>query len=153
MEYDLDGMDVLFVAGFGPITQSTPASREFYVAALGLPLKPMPGNEEYLLTEHDAIGGVKHFALWPLDKAALSCFGKPVWPAHLPVPQAWLELDVEDIALATRILEQNGYALLTRLKEEPWGQTVTRFLSPEGILMAITHTPFLREAASAEETA
>lgn len=34
MEYDLDGMDVLFVAGFGPITQSTPASREFYVAAL-----------------------------------------------------------------------------------------------------------------------
>ena len=56
MEYDLDGMDVLFVAGFGPITQSTPASREFYVAALGLPLKPMPGNEEYLLTEHDAIG-------------------------------------------------------------------------------------------------
>lgn len=29
MEYDLDGMDVLFVAGFGPITQSTPASRSF----------------------------------------------------------------------------------------------------------------------------
>ncbi len=24
MEYYLDGMDVLFVAGFGPITQSTP---------------------------------------------------------------------------------------------------------------------------------
>ncbi|MBX4774100.1 glyoxalase, partial [Klebsiella oxytoca] len=55
MEYDLDGMDVLFVAGFGPITQSTPASREFYVAALGLPLKPMPGNEEYLLTEQHAL--------------------------------------------------------------------------------------------------
>ncbi len=34
------------------------------MAALGLPLKPMPGNEAYLLTEHDAIGGVKHFALW-----------------------------------------------------------------------------------------
>ena len=57
MEYDLDGMDVLFVAGFGPITQSAAASRDFYVAALGLPLKPMPGNEEYLLTEHDALGG------------------------------------------------------------------------------------------------
>lgn len=63
MEYDLDGMDVLFVAGFGPITQSAAASRDFYVAALGLPLKPMPGNEAYLLTEHDALGGVKHFAL------------------------------------------------------------------------------------------
>lgn len=74
MEYDLDGMDVLFVAGFGPITQSTPASREFYVAALGLPLKPMPGNEEYLLTEQHALDGVKHFALWPLAQAARSCF-------------------------------------------------------------------------------
>lgn len=82
MEYDLDGMDVLFVAGFGPITQSTPASREFYVAALGLPLKPMPGNEEYLLTEHDAIGGVKHFALWPLAQAARSCFDADLWPDY-----------------------------------------------------------------------
>ncbi|STW29416.1 glyoxalase family protein [Klebsiella michiganensis] len=27
MEYDLDGMDVLFVAGFGPITQSTPGQQ------------------------------------------------------------------------------------------------------------------------------
>lgn len=87
MEYDLDGMDVLFVAGFGPITQSTPASREFYVAALGLPLKPMPGNEEYLLTEHDAIGGVKHFALWPLAQAARSCFDADLWPDYLPVPR------------------------------------------------------------------
>ena len=153
MTKDFTDIAVLFVEGFGPITQNTALSHAFYGETLGLPLKRMAGNDDYLLTEQDALAGVKHFALWPLEKAALSCFGEPVWPANLPVPQAWLELDVEDIASATRILEQNGYALLTRLKEEPWGQTVTRFLSPEGILTAITHTPFLREAASAEETA
>lgn len=61
------------------------------------------------------------------------------------MPQSWLEMDVADIEAATRILEQAGYRLLARLRQEPWGQTVTRFLSPEGILMAVTHTPFLRE--------
>ena len=128
MEYDLDGMDVLFVAGFGPITQSTPASREFYVAALGLPLKPMPGNEEYLLTEHDAIGG-----------------DADLWPDYLPVPQAWVEFEVRDINTATDALKARGYRLLVDNRIEPWGQTVTRLLSPEGLLTGITVTPWLRE--------
>lgn len=146
-----EGIRVLFVAGFGPVVADREKSDKLYRKVLALPLRHEDGYEGYWHSQ--CLEGVKHFALWPLDKAALSCFGEPDWPAHLPVPQAWLELDVEDIASATRILEQNGYALLTRLKEEPWGQTVTRFLSPEGILTAITHTPFLREAASAEETA
>ena len=145
-----EGIRVLFVAGFGPVVTDSDKSDKLYRKVLALPLRHEEGYEGYWHSQ--CLEGVKHFALWPLDKAALSCFGEEVWPANLPVPQAWLELDVEDIASATRILEQNGYALLTRLKEEPWGQTVTRFLSPEGILTAITHTPFLREAASAEET-
>ncbi len=65
MSHDFADIDVLFIAGFGPITRSTSQSRDFYCQALGLPLKPMPGNEAYLLSEQDAIGGVKHFALWP----------------------------------------------------------------------------------------
>ena len=146
-----EGIRVLFVAGFGPVVADRDKSDKLYRKVLALPLRHEDGYEGYWHSQ--CIEGVKHFALWPLDKAALSCFGKPAWPANLPVPQAWLELDVEDIVAATRILEQGGYALLTRLKEEPWGQTVTRFLSPEGILMALTHTPFLREAASVEETA
>ncbi|EPZ1174699.1 glyoxalase [Klebsiella oxytoca] len=145
MEYDLDGMDVLFVAGFGPITQSTPASREFYVAALGLPLKPMPGNEEYLLTEQHALDGVKHFALWPLAQAARSCFDSDLWPDYLPVPQAWVEFEVRDIDTATDALKARGYRLLVDNRVEPWGQTVTRLLSPEGLLAGITVTLWLRE--------
>ncbi len=146
-----DGIRVLFVAGFGPVVADPDASGKLYRKVLGLPLRHEEGYEGYWHSQ--CLEGVKHFALWPLEKAALSCFGEEVWTERLPVPQAWLDLDVEDIFSATRILEQNGYELLLRLKEEPWGQTVTRFLSPEGILMAVTHTPFLREASSAEETA
>lgn len=61
MSQEFADIDVMFIAGFGPITQSTSQSRDFYCQALGLPLKPMPGNEAYLLSEQDAIGGVKHF--------------------------------------------------------------------------------------------
>ena len=137
------GIDVLFVAGFGPIVKDRKASEHLYRDLLRLPLESIEGYDGYWHT--GKVGGVRHFALWPLDKAAHSCFGRDDWPADLPVPQSWLEMDVADIKAATRILEQAGCRLLTRLREEPWGQTVTRFLSPEGILMAVTHTPFLRE--------
>ena len=35
--------------------------------------------------------------------------------------------------------------MLIKNKTEPWGQTVSRFLSPEGLLIGITLTPALRE--------
>jgi hypothetical protein len=42
-------------------------------------------------------------------------------------------------------LKEAGYELLVEAREEPWGQSVTRFLSPDGILLALTHTPWLRK--------
>ena len=136
-------IDVLFIAGFGPIVTDQEASERLYRDLLRLPLESIEGYGGYWHTAK--VQGVKHFALWPLDKAAMSCFGTSQWPTELPVPQAWLEVDVADINTATDILEQAGYRLLVRLQQEPWGQTVTRFLSPEGLLAAITDTPFLRD--------
>ncbi|MNG76439.1 glyoxalase [Serratia plymuthica] len=145
MEQQFAGLGVLFIAGFGPITRQTEHSKAFYVDVLGLPLKPMPGNSDYLLAEHGALDGVKHFALWPLAQAAQSCFGSEQWPADLPVPQAWMEFDVADMALATQGLIDKGYRLLVANREEPWGQSVTRLLSPEGLLVGVTFTPWLRD--------
>ena len=88
---------------------------------------------------------MRHFALWPLDQAARSCFGTDTWPEEYAVPQGWVEFDVADILAATEELETRGYHLLITAKEEPWGQTVTRLLGPEGLLVGITHTPALRE--------
>ena len=76
-------IDVLFVAGFGPIVRDAAASREFYSGALGLPFKEDANG--YLHTGE--LDGVKHFALWPLAQAAESCFDTDQWPGHLPVPQ------------------------------------------------------------------
>lgn len=59
-------------------------------------------------------------------------------------PCAWLEFDVEDIDEATRELGEQGYRLLVTARREPWEQVVTRFLSPEWILVGITITPSMR---------
>ncbi len=141
-----EGITVLFIAGFGPIVADQAASEGLYRDLLRLPLEAIEGYEGYWHTNQ--VAGVKHFALWPLDKASQSCFGHGRWPADLPVPQAWLEVDVADVEAATLALEKTGHTPLVRLKTEPWGQIVTRFLSPEGLLLAVTHTPWLRDGAA-----
>jgi catechol 2,3-dioxygenase-like lactoylglutathione lyase family enzyme len=136
----LKQIGVLFVAGFGPIVRDAGASRKFYSEELGLPLKE--DSNGYLHTGE--LDGVKHFALWPLAQAAESCFGTDRWPGTIPIPQAWVEFDVADIASATAELKSRGYQLLVANRKEPWGQVVTRLLGPEGLLVGITHTPQLR---------
>lgn len=143
-------MRVLFVAGFGPIVRKGTASQELYMEAFGMALK----KEEtfgrafkekeggYLYVED--LEGVKHFALWPLSQVADACFGRPSWPRDVVVPQAWIDFDVEDLGNATAELESRGYRLLVSDKKEPWGQMVTRLISPEGLLVGLTVTPWLR---------
>ena len=62
----------------------------------------------------------------------------------MPVPQGGIEFDVEDSDQAVRELQAAGYKLLVAGRVEPWGQTVTRLLSPEGLLIGITVTPWMR---------
>jgi catechol 2,3-dioxygenase-like lactoylglutathione lyase family enzyme len=135
-------LKVLFVAGFGPLVKEPAKSKQFYVDTLGLPLEPMPHDDSYYHGEN--LPGVKHFALWPLTAAAQSCFGTDEWSKEVPEPHSWLEFDVEDVASATQVLKERGFKLLVEAREEPWGQTVTRMLSPEGILIGITFTPWMR---------
>jgi hypothetical protein len=136
----IEGINVRFIAGFGPIVRDANQSRKLYGNTLGIAFKEEGGG--YLHTE--ALAGAKTFALWPLSHAAQSCFGTDRWPDNVPAPQAWLEFDVEDVRQATAILESKGYRFLLKSKEEPWGQTVSRLLSPEGLLVGITFTPALR---------
>ncbi len=60
-------------------------------------------------------------------------------------PQAWLEFDVDDVAEATREMEERGYKLLVANRTEPWGQVVSRLISPEGLLVGLTMTPWMRK--------
>jgi catechol 2,3-dioxygenase-like lactoylglutathione lyase family enzyme len=135
------GTKVLFIAGFGPIDRDLAESRALYRDSLGILFHEDAGG--YLHT--GALQGAKHFALWPLSQAAHSCFGSDSWPDNIPVPQAWLEFEVDDVERATFELESHGHRMLIKNKTEPWGQTVSRFLSPEGLLIGITLTPSLRD--------
>jgi catechol 2,3-dioxygenase-like lactoylglutathione lyase family enzyme len=137
----IGNIKILFVAGFGPIVRDADASHELYCESLGIPFKEESGG--YLHTE--ALRGARSFALWPLSQAAQSCFGKDSWPDDIPIPQAWLEFDVDSVEKATTELASRGYRMLVRSREEPWGQTVSRFMSPEGLLVGITFTPGMRE--------
>jgi hypothetical protein len=131
---------VLFIAGFGPIVREATASRKLYNQILGIGFKEE--NDGYLHTE--ALKGAKSFALWPLSQAAQSCFGNDSWPQEIPAPQAWLEFDVESVEKATEELESQGHRMLVRNKKEPWGQIVSRFITPEGLLVGVTFTPSMR---------
>jgi len=95
----MDNIDVLFVAGFGPIVRDFDAGKRLYKDVLGLPL----AGDDYPNTNQ--VDGVKEFALWPLSEAAESSFGTKEWPPDIPIPQVWLEFDVADIEAATRELK------------------------------------------------
>ncbi len=132
---------VLFISGFGPIVRDQKSSRKLYADDLGLSFKEEEGG--YLHTEE--VEGAKTFALWPLSHAAHSCFGTDTWPSEVPIPQAWLEFDVEDVEAESKELEKRGYKLLVSARREPWGQVVSRLLSPEGLLIGVAYTPSMRD--------
>jgi catechol 2,3-dioxygenase-like lactoylglutathione lyase family enzyme len=136
-------MEVQFIASVSVITQDLAASRALYVDALGLPLEHAP-DDDYLHSEQ--IGGSRHFGVWPLRQAAQACFGTDDWPAGVAVPQASVEFEVADAAAvdaAAGELEAGGHTLLHGARLEPWGQTVARLLSPEGLVVGLSHAPWL----------
>jgi catechol 2,3-dioxygenase-like lactoylglutathione lyase family enzyme len=136
-------VEVRFVAGVTPIVESAADARKFYGEQLGLPVKQQEGD--YSVAE---LEGVRHFGLWTLRDAALSTFGSEEWPAQLPRPQVTIEFEVDDVAAAVAELKSRGVGILQDTKVEPWGQTTARLLSPEGILLGLTYTPWLREGKS-----
>jgi hypothetical protein len=85
-----NAVDVLFIAGFGPVVRDAAPARKRISTILASCSRRKPGG--YLHTE--ALQGAKTFALWPLSEAPQSCFGSSSWPRDIPVPQAWLEFEV-----------------------------------------------------------
>jgi catechol 2,3-dioxygenase-like lactoylglutathione lyase family enzyme len=131
-------MKIEFVSSMAVIAPDPAQSRRLYVDTLGLPLE----GDEYLHSEK--IPGAKHFGVWPLSQAAEACFGTKEWPDHMAVPQASVEFDVADagaVQAAADELGEAGYELLHAPREEPWGQTVARLLSPEGVIVGISYVP------------
>lgn len=135
-------MQVQFIASVAVIAPEPAASRRLYLDALGLPLEPM--DDQYYASEK--IGGSKHFGVWPLSQAAQACFGTAEWPSDRTVPQASVEFELasaDALAPAAAELQQAGYELLHEVRTEPWGQTVARVQSIEGLIIGLSFAPSL----------
>jgi len=133
-------MDVLFITSVAVVAADPPASRRLFIDTLGLPLEG-EGDGYY---SSGSIPGSKHFGVWPLTEAAQACFGTPEWPAGRVVPQASIEVEVADAAAVTAAgdeLQQAGYELLHPARTEPWGQTVARLLTSDGLIVGISYAP------------
>ena len=133
-------MDVLFITSVAVVAADPAASRRLFIDALGLPLEG-EGDGYY---SSGSIPGSKHFGVWPLSEAAEACFGTPEWPAGRVIPQASIEVEVADaeaVAAAGDELQQAGYELLHPARTEPWGQTVARLLTGDGLIVGISYAP------------
>ncbi len=136
-------MDIQFVAGIAPIAADPKSSLELYRDTLGLPLE---GEGEYKSTFN--LEGVKHFGVWPLSHAAQSCYGTDHWPENVPLPQATIEFEMRSPQAVEHGLQElvdKGYEPIHQAKQEPWGQTVARLISPEGLLIGLSYAPWLHE--------
>jgi len=131
------------IAGFAVITARTEASKALYRDALALPVNE---KDDYL--SMDRFEGANHFGVWPLAMAAQSCFGTDTWPDDIPVPQATIEFelrDVEAVHAAVDELRSGGQRFVHDARMEPWGQTIARFVSPEGLLVGLSFAPWLHD--------
>jgi catechol 2,3-dioxygenase-like lactoylglutathione lyase family enzyme len=137
-------MNVLFVASVAVVAADPPQSRNLFIDALGLPLEG-EGDGYY---SSGGIPGSRHFGVWPLSQAAEACFGSPEWPADQAIPQASIEFEVQDaeaVAAAGEELQRAGFELLHPARMEPWGQTVTRLLTGDGLIVGISYAPALHD--------
>lgn len=131
-------MKVLFITGFWPIPDDLSSSRKLY--AEDLEIKFNEYGRGYMHAQN--VEGSKGFAIWPLSLSAEDCFGTKIWSLDIPKPQVWLEFEVEDIKKASEEMKRKGYKLLLDSFEEPYDQIVSRFLSPEWILVGLVITPW-----------
>jgi len=135
-------VNVVFIASVAVVAADPPQSRTLFMGALGLPLEG-EGDGYY---SSGKIPGSKHFGVWPLSEAAQACFGTREWPAGRVVPQASIEFEVADagaVAAAGGELARAGFELLHPARTEPWGQTVTRLLTGDGLIVGISYAPAL----------
>ena len=141
-------MNVLFIASVAVVVADPPQSRKLFIDALGLPLEG--AGDGYYSSEN--VPGSKHFGVWPLTEAAQACFGTPQWPADRVVPQASIEFEVADVdavAAAGDELQRAGFEFLHPARTEPWGQTVTRLLTGDGLIVGISYTPLFHDGEPA----
>jgi catechol 2,3-dioxygenase-like lactoylglutathione lyase family enzyme len=132
-----------FIGAVGVITRTLAEGRAFYVDALGLPLKQVEGSHFLHARQLD---GSRYFGVWPLSEAAKACFGRARWPAGHPAPQSFIEFEMASpasVAAAAAELESKGVVLLHGPRTDPWGQTIARLQTKDGLVVGVSYVPWM----------
>ena len=85
--------------------------------------------------------------MWPLSQAAEACFGNPDWPVDRAISQASIEVEDPEAVAAGKQRQRDGFELLHPARTEPWGQTVTRLLTEDGLIVGNAYAPASYEGA------
>ena len=139
-------MKPVFIGAIGVITANLDEGRSLFVESLGLPLRRARGAEFW---HTEKLEGSRYFGVWPLSEAARVCFGTEAWPSGRPVPQAFIEFEMASraaVKAAAAELEAKGHALLHPARTDPWGQTVARLQTPEGLVLGVSFVPWMHRA-------
>jgi uncharacterized glyoxalase superfamily protein PhnB len=69
------------------------------------------------------------------------------------IPQLSIEFEIQDVDSVRSAAEElvtSGYTLLHGVKAEPWGQTIARLQTAEGVIVGISYAPWLHETSGTE---
>ena len=128
------------VAGFGEVVEDVGVTAAFYRDVLGLEVEHENGSPYGTVT----IPGVLHFGLWERRAAAEAMFGDASAAERVPLGFV-LGFEVDDVGRAAAAIAERGGTVVQEPKEEPWGQKVSRFLLPSGMIAEVSETPWARE--------
>jgi hypothetical protein len=138
----------LFVAGFGSIVREREASRHFYGDDLGTRLDAEADG--YLHTE--GLAGGKDLRALAARASGGAVLRRPTVARTRPRPARLARVRRGRSGGRDVGATHQGVCPLGRARVEPWGQTVTRLLAPEGILVGVTHTPSMRGPDAGSDT-
>lgn len=127
------------VAGVGEIVEDVDAAVAFYRDVLGLEVE-YDGEGAYADVK---VSGIAHYGLWDRRAAAESILGDRALADQVPLGFA-LGFEVDAVDADSTTAEQRGLALIQQPKTEPWGQVVSRFLLPSGLVGEFSETPWAR---------
>ncbi len=134
---------VRHISSIAEIVEDIEASVRFYRDGLGLAVEYEPGSAYAVVSAP----GVLHFGLWTRPAAAETLFGDANAAARIPLG-FFVEFEVDRVAESQRQFEEKGWPVAQPEKQESWGQTTSRLLTPGGALCGLTETPWARRLAA-----
>jgi catechol 2,3-dioxygenase-like lactoylglutathione lyase family enzyme len=134
------------LSGLAEVVEDIESAVSFYQDTLGLVVNFETGNN-YADVE---LPGILHFGLWSREAAAAVILGSPNQSDQIPLG-FFIGLEVDSVLETTKQVEENKISFLQTTKKEEWGQVTSRLITPSGVLIELTETPWARKVTQAME--